>query len=314
MTETAPASVDAVRDSLEAWAASVSDHVGGELAKMVFRRGKLLRARFTLLMASILEVERSNAEAVAQAVELVHNASLLHDDVVDGGFLRRGSSTPNALFGDSVALLLGDLAFAEASERMHRVDAQIERELMRAVREMTVGELQEEFLRGSLAIDPDAYMEVISRKTGALFVWAAGALSALAERPHRGPDVIRVAEIAGLLLQLVDDIGDYIWDPAVSGKAGGEDGAARRVTLPLLVALDDPELRPQVEAIWNEEDDAEREKKLAVLIKEGRCLKRARARVAELLDEAVDKIWRFPKSPERDAVERFLRDMARRER
>src|ERR1019366_4341712 len=97
---------------LESRARRISGRVGEELAAHVGRPGKMLRARFCLLLGSALGVPPEKAEGAARAMELVHNASLLHDDCVDAAELRRGVPTPNSVFGTTVGLLLGDLAFS----------------------------------------------------------------------------------------------------------------------------------------------------------------------------------------------------------
>src|SRR5579885_2299731 len=105
-----------VRAGLEGRARRIEGRVGQELASFVSRPGKMLRSRFCLLLGGALGVPEEKAEASARALELVHNASLLHDDCVDEATLRRSYPTPNALFNIPTALLLGDLAFSQGLE------------------------------------------------------------------------------------------------------------------------------------------------------------------------------------------------------
>ena len=125
-----------VRSGLESRARRIEGRVGQELAAHISRPGKMLRARFALLLAGALGAEESKAEGVARAMELVHNASLLHDDCVDEAELRRGHPTPNKVFGTTVGLLLGDLAFSQGLEEAIDISPNAPRLLVTAVREM----------------------------------------------------------------------------------------------------------------------------------------------------------------------------------
>ncbi|HAH08286.1 MAG TPA: hypothetical protein DCM05_17470, partial [Elusimicrobia bacterium] len=139
-------------------AARAGELVGDHLADFVGRPGKMLRARYALLMGSALGVDPACSERAATAVELIHNASLLHDDCVDGAALRRGLPTPNGLFGQTAGVLLGDLAFAEGLDEASDLSTSAARRLVDTAREMTAGELQEEFLRGSVKVSVEGYL------------------------------------------------------------------------------------------------------------------------------------------------------------
>ena len=150
-------SLTRVRSGLESRARRIEGRVGQELASHIARPGKMLRSRlalllskFSSLLAIALGVDLEKAEGVARAMELVHNASLLHDDCVDEAELRRGHPTPNKIFGTTIGLLLGDLAFAQGLEEAIDISPNAPKLLVTTVREMTVGELQEEFLKGSI--------------------------------------------------------------------------------------------------------------------------------------------------------------------
>ncbi|MDD5655819.1 MAG: polyprenyl synthetase family protein [Elusimicrobia bacterium] len=248
------ASLERVRLGLEAKARRVSGRVGEELAAQISRPGKMLRARFCLLLGSALGVKEGLCETAARGMEFVHNASLLHDDCVDQARLRRGRATPNETFGVNVALLLGDLAFAQGLEEVMDLSPNAARNLVSAAREMAVGELQEEFLRGSAEVPVEAYLGIISRKTGALFEWAGATLSELSPLPHAAADPPRLGSAAGMLLQIVDDVHDYTLNDEVSGKERGADLRGRRLTLPAILALNDGRVRGDFLRLWNAGD------------------------------------------------------------
>ena len=245
-------SLERVRSGLESRSRRISGRIGAQLAARMGRPGKMLRARFCLLLGAALGVEPDKAECAARGMEFVHGASLLHDDCVDQARLRRGRPTPNEVFGVNVALLLGDLAFAQGLEEVMDLTPRAARRLVSTAREMAVGELQEEFLKGSVNVTVEAYLGIISRKTGALFEWCGATLAELSPRPHAAADPPRQGLAAGMLLQIVDDVHDYALSEDVSGKERGKDLAERRLTLPALLALNDPAARPEFLRLWEE--------------------------------------------------------------
>ncbi len=302
-------SLERVRAGLETRARRISGRVGEELASHVGRPGKMLRARFCLLLGAALGVDEAKAEGAARAMELVHNASLLHDDCVDLAEHRRGLPTPNAMFGTTVALLLGDLAFSQGLEEAIDISANAPRLLVTTVREMTVGELQEEFLKGSVDLTIDAYMGVAARKTGALFEWAGNVLSELSPFPHEQSDPPRLACAAGILLQLVDDIHDYTLPENVTGKDQAKDLANRKLTLPCILALQDPRTRAPFLALWEKADARD----IAEFLKKEGFIEATRARGRELVASMLSLCAHLPCKPQARELSLFIEIMARRE-
>ncbi|MFI5346740.1 MAG: polyprenyl synthetase family protein [Elusimicrobiota bacterium] len=303
-----------VRSGLESRARRIEGRVGQELAAHISRPGKMLRARFALLLSGALGVDEAKAEGVARAMELVHNASLLHDDCVDEAELRRGHPTPNKVFGTTTGLLLGDLAFAQGLEEAIDISPNAPKLLVTTVREMTVGELQEEFLKGSLTVDEKAYMGVASRKTGALFEWAGAVLSELSPFPHEQADPPRLACAAGILLQIVDDIHDYTLTERVSGKDEAQDLQNRKLTLPCIYALQDPKSRDGFLKLWeNAATDPAAATKIAKFLKDGGHIQKTRDTGRQLVDSMLAMIRRLPVQAEAKELAFFVEIMAKRE-
>lgn len=304
-------SLTRVRAGLESRARRIEGRVGQELASHIGRPGKMLRSRFALLLAGALGVDQEKAEGVSRAMELVHNASLLHDDCVDEAELRRGHPTPNKIFGTTVGLLLGDLAFSQGLEEAIDISPNAPKLLVTTVREMTVGELQEEFLKGSVSVTVEAYMGVASRKTGALFEWGGAVLSELSPFPHEQSDPPRLACAAGILLQIVDDIHDYTLTERVSGKDEGQDLANRKLTLPCIFAVQDAKTRPEFLALWNEaKPDAA---KIAKLLKDRGHIQRTRDKGREIVNSMLAMIEKLPCKAEAKELAFFVEVMAKRE-
>jgi len=303
-----------VRAGISARAAAIGERIGDHLAAFVARPGKMLRSRFALLLGSALGVDARAAERAACAVELVHNASLLHDDCVDGAALRRGLPTPNGLFGPTAAVLLGDLAFAEGMDEASELSTWAARRLVSTAREMTSGELQEEFLRGSLNVSVEGYLGLAARKTGALFEWAGAALSEASPRPHRKDDPPRIGRCAGIVLQIVDDIHDFTLDRETAGKEPGQDFMLGKLTIPSILALDDESLRPRFLELWNRSPrDSAAVAELVALLRGGGCFESAREKARESLDCALPLVADLPVKEEAQRLARFLEALFRRE-
>lgn len=302
-------SLTRVRAGLENRARRIEGRVGQELAAFVSRPGKMLRSRFCLLLGGALGVPEDKAEAASRALELVHNASLIHDDCVDEATLRRGYPTANAAFNIPTALLLGDLAFSQGLEEAVDISPNAARLLVTAVREMSVGELQEEFLKGSTDLSVEAYMGVCSRKTGALFEWAGAVLSELSPFPHEQSDPPRLACAAGILLQLVDDIHDYTLPERASGKDEGQDLKNRRLTLPCLYALSTPADREAFLTLWNASDAPG----IAKYLKERGHIQKAREKGRELVDSMISMVKKLPCKAEANELAFFVELLAKRE-
>lgn len=300
-----------VRSGLESRARRIEGRVGQELASHIARPGKMLRARFALLLAGALGADEDKAEGVARAMELVHNASLLHDDCVDEAELRRGHPTPNKIFGTTTGLLLGDLAFAQGLEEAIDISPNAPKLLVTTVREMTVGELQEEFLKGSVEVDEKAYMGVASRKTGALFEWAGSVLSELSPFPHEQSDPPRLACAAGILLQIVDDIHDYTLSERISGKDEAQDLLNRKLTLPCIYAVQDPKSREEFLRLWDApKPDAAR---IGKFLQERGHIRKTRETGRQLVDSMLAMIRKLPVQAEAKELAFFVEIMAKRE-
>jgi octaprenyl-diphosphate synthase len=176
----------------------------------------------------------------AAAVELIHTASLLHDDVVDGASLRRGAPSANVKWGNDAAVLVGDFLFARAFTMLNRTKhPDIPRIFSAAVESMAEGEVMQLGLGGVLSPGMERYLQIVYRKTAVLMAAACrcGAILGGGGR-ERESALESFGRELGMAFQFVDDILDYRADPACSGKNGGSDLRDGKITLPLLYALE----------------------------------------------------------------------------
>ena len=201
--------------------------------------GKRIRPLLLMLCARMTGYKGHRHIHLAGAVEFIHTATLLHDDVVDGAALRRGNPSANSVWGNQTAVLAGDFLFARAFIMMaENGNLRILEELSRASCIMAEGEMLQLIDTGNLDIDENAYLNIVGKKTAALFAATCrcgGILGGVDRQTEEalagfGTDI-------GLAFQLVDDALDYVAEEAVFGKVPGQDLAEGKVTLPLIHAL-----------------------------------------------------------------------------
>lgn len=221
-------------------------------AELLRRRGKRLRPLCVALASRLGSGFGSDARDIAVAVELVHNATLLHDDVVDGGESRRGGPTTRAVFGNAVSIFAGDWLLVEALRRVYRTQVpQIFEPLLQTIDAMIVAESLQLEQRYRLDTSRDTYFHIIEGKTASLFAWAvvAGARAGGIDAPS-AEHLHDYGRHLGLAFQLVDDVLDYAGDPLSTGKSLLGDLREGKVTLPLRLALEQqPTLRHRLEQL-----------------------------------------------------------------
>ena len=201
--------------------------------------GKRLRPALLLLSARACGYTGTHHHTLAAVVEMIHTATLLHDDVVDESSLRRGHATANALFGNAASVLVGDFLYSRAFQLMVSVDRmRALRLLSDATNVIAEGEVLQLLNSGNPDVDENAYLDVIRRKTAKLFEASAqlGAMLAGADPAIENALALYGAHL-GTAFQLIDDVLDYSGDHEAIGKNLGDDLAEGKATLPLIRAM-----------------------------------------------------------------------------
>ena len=203
-------------------------------------RGKRLRPALVLLAGSFGDYNLNRLVPLGTAIELLHTASLVHDDVVDGAESRRGRPTANAVFDNALTVLLGDFMFANAAEMVTRTGSlPVTRLFALALMKMTSGELDQDAAAFDVARDVQHYLWRIGGKTAALFGHASQGGALLAQCTEGQVEALRsYGYNLGMAFQIVDDILDFTGDEAEMGKPGGGDLIEGTITLPALFYLD----------------------------------------------------------------------------
>ena len=206
--------------------------------------GKRMRPMMTIagaMLGSDDAAARAPAVKLATAVEFIHSATLLHDDVIDESKLRRGRDTANALWGNDAAVLVGDFLFARAFELMVEAgDITVLGRLAAAAARITEGEIKQMAITGQPDTPVDDYFDVIGGKTAVLFSAAAAAGIEITGAGAAHVEALRVYGMKlGMAFQIMDDALDYTASAAEMGKNAGDDFADQKITLPAIIAFQD---------------------------------------------------------------------------
>jgi octaprenyl-diphosphate synthase len=268
-------------------------------------KGKLFRPTLLLLCNEVGGRPAREAEALGAVLEIIHLATLVHDDAVDHSVLRRGMPTVNALWSHQVSIIVGDYLYSRAITELARLgDMEPIRILAQASNAMSVGEMRQLLSHDALGFGAPEYYRLIECKTASLLAAACeiGALYGAAEHRER---LGRFGYDLGMAFQIVDDLLDYTSDESVTGKPSGLDLREHKVTLPLIAVLPDLSTseRARVEALFREpepSDDAIAEV-IEVVSRRG-GLEYARRKALEYAERAGEALQDLPDGPALQAL------------
>ena len=223
---------------------------------LVSSGGKRIRPMLTLAGAMMVNGDwtdptiRNNAAKLSAAVEFIHTATLLHDDVIDESGMRRGRETANAIWGNEASVLVGDFLFARAFELMVETgNITVLGRLSNASARITEGEIQQMMIAGNPATDIDDYLSVIIGKTAELFAAAAEAGGMIANGDEALNTALKDYGMAlGIAFQITDDALDYAAEEGTLGKTVGDDFNEGKTTLPVMMAYHDGD--DEEKAFW----------------------------------------------------------------
>ncbi|HVJ71424.1 MAG TPA: polyprenyl synthetase family protein [Sphingomicrobium sp.] len=200
--------------------------------------GKRMRPMLTLASAGLLDYTGARHHKLAAAVEFIHTATLLHDDVVDGSGMRRGKRTANMIWGNSASVLVGDFLFSRAFELMVEDGSlKVLRILSHASAVIAEGEVDQLTAQRQVETSEEHYLQIINAKTAALFAAACRISPVVAEAGEEAEEALEAyGRFLGIAFQLVDDAIDYASDAETMGKGQGDDFRDGKVTLPVILA------------------------------------------------------------------------------
>ncbi len=259
------------------------------LSYLLAGRGKRVRPLLVILSASFYLSDKTSVIDVSSAAELIHLASIVHDDVVDGGEIRRGYPTLNNRYGSNVAVLVGDILFAHALEFLEKhAHLGVLKVMSRAISLMCEGELEQ--LCGSYDLNKSEtdYLGQVRKKTGALMGACCEAGGRLSIMPQDELSCLReYGELLGSAFQIIDDILDFTSGPEETGKSVGYDLSFGIVTLPLIYLLKDQASRLQIEQFYDGGDlEPAALEQIQEMVKREGCIDLAFSRAEKIIKEA----------------------------
>ena len=241
--------------------------------------GKRIRPAIVFLVARAIELERDitpRHRRLAEITEMIHTASLVHDDVIDEAELRRNVPTVHSIFGNQVAVLAGDFLFAQASWYLANLDnLEVVKLLSEVIRDYAEGEIQQAMNRFNTSLSIEAYLEKTYYKTASLMANSAKAAGLLSEVSEDIAEQLHsYGRYFGLAFQIVDDILDFTTPTEILGKPAGSDLISGNITAPVLYAMKEkPYLEVFIEREFSQKGDIEQ---ALVLVNESNGIERSR--------------------------------------
>jgi geranylgeranyl pyrophosphate synthase len=279
--------------------------LGAALEHLLSSGGKRVRPAVALLTGAMLGADNEKIISLAASIELLHTATLVHDDLIDGALLRRGIPTLNAKWTLGATVLTGDFIFACAAKLAAKTDS-VELMYLFAETLSTIvnGEITQMFQREDEGFFEE-YLERIYAKTGSLFVLATTAPAILSPIRDTTYDASkRFGYGIGMAFQIIDDVLDFTGEQASVGKPVANDLRQGLITLPTIYYReanpDDPNLD---QILCGKNINSEELNQLVSAIQESGAVERATDKAQEFIDEALDALNELPLTPERQALE-----------
>ena len=293
--------ISPVKADLEVFDRKLADYLRGDtplissIARHLLKaKGKRIRPAFLFLSSRAANNFTDRAIDASLAIELIHTATLLHDDVVDESDLRRGNKTVNAQWTNLISVLMGDYLFAKAFQIMVEVNSMdLINAVSRATSRVSVGELRQIEETGNYALSEGEYLDIIADKTASLFNVSCEAGPILMKKD--AAERKRFAEFGekiGIAFQIVDDLLDFVGDPDVTGKEPGNDVLTGKVTLPLIYSLKKVQQASSEEIIRHlrESEGEESFRVVYDFINENGGIEYAYEKANELCQQGLDRI------------------------
>jgi len=285
---------------------------------IVKRKGKQLRPMFVFFSAELCGGINNSTYRAATLIELLHTATLVHDDVVDDSSERRGLFSINALWKNKIAVLVGDFLLSKGMlVAVDNEDFQLLKIVSNSVREMSEGELLQIEKARNLDIEENIYFEIIRKKTATLIAscCACGALSAGA-KIETVEKMYKFGETTGIAFQLKDDLFDYEKSAEI-GKPRGIDIKEQKMTLPLIYMLRTMKYLDRkrvINIVKNHNDDPEKVAEVIKLVNQSGGIPYTKQKMLEYQQEALDILLDFPESNTRKSLENLVKFIVERKK
>jgi len=277
---------------------------------IIKRKGKQMRPMFVFFAAGICGNINESTHRAASLIELLHTATLVHDDVVDDSNLRRGYFSINALWKNKIAVLVGDYLLSRGLLlALDNNEFSLLKIVSNATREMSEGELLQIEKARRLDIEEDIYFEIIRKKTASLI---ASCCAAGAESVGASPEIVakmsQFGEFVGIAFQIKDDLFDYQDNKSI-GKPNGIDIKEQKMTLPLIYMLNNSsflEKRRIVNIVKNHNNEPDKVSEIIEKVNRSGGIEYSTQKMIEYQEKAFDLLHVFPESPMRNSLEQLV--------
>jgi len=274
--------------------------------------GKRLRTALTLLSGKMKTYRFDKLLPLSVAFEMVHLATLIHDDIVDNATTRRGNPTVNALWGNNIAILLGDYYFAKTAGLIADInDNRIDHLFSDTVATVCEGTIMEMMTAGRIDLTIESYYEKINHKTACLIAACCKGGAIVSQAADEEIELLYTYGLnLGIAFQIIDDILDYTEDQATIGKPAGNDLRQGMVTLPLIYALQEQPRNGQYQVVHRLlNGTSQREEDLLSVINwvnEGQGVERSRVDAYNFANKAQAALYHFPVSQNREVLDQLI--------
>lgn len=304
--------LDQVDVTFQERAASGLDILNSASMHVLGSPGKRLRTALTLLSGKLNSYRFDKLLPLSVAFEMVHLATLIHDDIVDNAMTRRGNPTVNALWGNNIAILLGDYYFAKTAGLIADInDNRIDRLFSDTVATVCEGTIMEMMTAGRINLTIESYYEKITHKTACLIAACSrGGAIVSGASDEQITQLYAYGMNLGVAFQIIDDVLDYTEDQATIGKPAGNDLRQGMVTLPLIYALQEQAQnghQQQVHRLLN--GTTSREEDISAVVNwvaKGDGVERSFSDAYSYANKAREALHAFPASPDREVLDELI--------
>ena len=285
---------------------------------IIKRKGKQMRPMFVFLCAKLFGETKESAYTAASLIELLHTATLVHDDVIDESNFRRGVFSINALWKNKISVLVGDFLLSRGLLlAVEKNEFELLKIVSHAVKDMSEGELLQIEKTRKLNITEEVYFEIIRKKTATLISACCAAGASSSQTSSENISQMKIfGEKVGIAFQIKDDLFDYTQSPLI-GKPTGLDIREKKMTLPLIHTLNQVNKKEKsfiINTIKNDSKNSKKVEQIINLVKENKGLEFAENKMNEYYSESIKILEKFDDNEAKDSLKKLVEFVVKRKK
>ena len=285
---------------------------------IIKRKGKQMRPMFVFLCAKLFGETKESAYTAASLIELLHTATLVHDDVIDESNFRRGVFSINALWKNKISVLVGDFLLSRGLLlAVEKNEFELLKIVSHAVKDMSEGELLQIEKTRKLNITEEVYFEIIKKKTATLISACCAAGASSSQTSSENISQMKIfGEKVGIAFQIKDDLFDYTQSPLI-GKPTGLDIREKKMTLPLIYTLNQVNKKEKsfiINTIKNDSKNSKKVEQIINLVKENKGVEFAENKMNEYYSESIKILEKFDDNEAKDSLKKLVEFVVKRKK